>query len=266
MAHETSDSAMDFSVIENPWHLFYAISPYLRRGLLHSEAPGTGKTSAGIALAEARNADLVVITLTDAHTATDLLGHWVNSKANSTTWHYGPVAKALKSGRPVVIVFNETSNAGPDAIQILYALLEEGKAATFTLPSNEVLTIGEHVTILCTQNPDPKETLPRAVLNRFEMVLDIGEHISPAILDALPVSLRSIVKDGRMAAREAFTLLRLVGDGCQPFVAVQAVLGIERTRDYGDALAIALATGNAFTLAPRQDDESDEDDSDEDDE
>src|SRR5262245_5777067 len=62
--------------IKNPWHLFLAIAAYVRRILLHSEKPGTGKTSAGIALALAKGAEAVCITLTDGMMASDMLGFW----------------------------------------------------------------------------------------------------------------------------------------------------------------------------------------------
>jgi midasin (ATPase involved in ribosome maturation) len=230
------------SAIENPWHLVLAVAPHVRRLLLRSETPGTGKTTAGILLAEAQQAECIVITMTDSMTASDLLGHWI-PQGSEFVWHDGPMTRALRRrDARTVVVWNELGNAGPDVQHIAFALLEEGKAAQFTLPNNEVLTVPAGLTIVATMNQDPTEVLPPAVLNRFEVSIDVGSHVSPMILEALPASLRSMVADGRMMAREAFSLVHLTGRGCDPFVAVQAVLGTERATDYGDALAIALAS------------------------
>jgi len=233
--------------IENPWHLFLAVAPHVRRILLHGETPGTGKTSAGIALAAAKEAEAVVITMRDNLLESDLLGHWMPRGKNEVTWHDGPVGYAIRratDGHKVVLVFNELDHASPDATHAAYSLLEDAAsaAARFTLPSGEVLTIPETLTIVATQNPDPKETLPLPVLNRFQVVLDIGSHVSPMILEALPEKFRSMVADGRLAAREAFAMLSLVAEGCDPYIATQAVLGADRFKDYGDALAISLAS------------------------
>jgi hypothetical protein len=175
--------------------------------------------------------------------ASDLLGHWM-PKGKEVVWHDGPVGYAIRragDGHKTVLVFNELDHAGPDAAHACYSLLETGQAARFTLPNGEELTIPDNLIIVATMNPNPADVLPPPVLNRFQVVIDLGEHVSPMILDALPEAFRSMVSDGRMAAREAFSMLSLVSDGCDPYVAVQAVLGNERASDYGDALAIALS-------------------------
>jgi midasin (ATPase involved in ribosome maturation) len=222
-----------------------AVSHYVKRLLLHSEKPGTGKTMAGIMLAEATQADLTVLTMTDSTQASDLLGHWI-PKGKEFVWHDGPVTRAIRraiSGKRSVLLVNEISNGGPDAMHVAYALLETGKAARFTLPSGEVLEWSpENLIVIATMNPKPDESgLPAAVLDRFQVTIDIGDHVSPMILDALPTPLASMVGDGRMTAREAFSLVSLTKDGCDPYVAVQAVLGTERAADYQDALAVSLS-------------------------
>src|SRR5262245_8402087 len=227
------------SLASDPWALYLAVSPYVSRILLHSETPGTGKTTAGIMLAEAKQYDCTVITLTDAMVASDLVGHWM-PRGSEFIWHDGPIVAAIRKGR-TVLVLNELDHAGPDVAHFLYALLDSGKAATFTLPSGEILTIPQSLVVLGTMNPDPSTALSDATLNRFQVRIDIGSHVSPMILAALPENLASMVKDGRMAAREAFSLLQLTDAGCPTMVAVQAVLGFERGEDYSDALAIALS-------------------------
>lgn len=230
--------------IENPWHLFLAVATFVRRILLHSETPGTGKTSAGLALAEARGAESVVITMTDGTTASDLLGHWIPTGNGNVAWHDGPVAYGIRravDGHDVVLILNEIDHAGPDASHAFYPLLEEKKANVFTLPSGEVLSVPQNLTIVCTMNPKPEDVLTPAQINRFQVILDLGDKVSPMILDALPEAFRSMVSDGRMAAREAFSILSLVADGCDAYIAIQAVLGRERSADYADSLAIALA-------------------------
>jgi len=234
-------------LIDNPWALFLAVSHYVKRLLLHSEKPGTGKTTASIMLADATQAERVVLEVHESDQASDLLGHWIPKGSGEWTWHDGPVTTAIRramKGIRSVLLLNELNNGGPDVQHVCYALLETGKAATFTLPSGEVLSWSpDHLVVLATMNPKPEESgICAAVLNRFQVVLDIGEHVSPMILEALPPQLSSMVADGRMASREAFSLQELVKSGCNPMVAVQAVLGSDRARDYGDALAISLAS------------------------
>jgi hypothetical protein len=265
----------------NPWHLFMAIAPYSRRILLHSETPGTGKTSAAVMLAKAQNAHLTVVTCSESLTASDLLGHWV-PKGSHFEWHHGPVGRAILAGKHgnSLVVLNELDHAGPDVQQTAYGLLETGDAAQMTLPSGEVLHIPPTLTILATMNPDPKDVLTPALLNRFQCIINLESHVSPMILDALPRGMSGMVRDGRMGSREAFALLDLTDKGCDPMHAVHAVLGRERADDYGDALAIALAPNagdeagdalEALTATPvrsrdDEDDEDDECDRDEDDE
>jgi dynein-related subfamily AAA family protein len=258
--------------ISSGWGLYLAVASYVRRLCLHSETPGTGKTSAAMALAKAKNATCIVITMSDAQLASDLLGTWISRGNGVVVWNDGPVGHAIRlaqTGAWVVLLLNELDHAGPDALHAAYSLLECGEAGQFTLPSGEVLTIPETLIIVATLNPDPREVLPPAVVNRFEVIIDLGSEVSPMILEALPDSLRSVVADGRMGAREAFSLISLTEKGCDPYVAVQAVLGKERTADYGDALAIALASGTAFSLTPQAtetDEDEDEDETDEDEE
>lgn len=250
---ETSDQATDQETpstvpppITNPWTLFLAVSHYVKRVLLHGVTPGTGKTTAGLALADAKQAESISITLTDGMMATDLLGTLLPSGPGQVKWHDGPVASAIRRamhGLPTVLIMNEIDHAGPDAAHICYAVLEaSGKSGSFTLSTGEVLSVTDNLIVVATMNPDPADVLPEPVLNRFQVVIDVGPHVSPMILEALPPHFRSMVADGRMAAREAFALISLTGAGCDPFVAVQAVLGTERMADFGDALAISLAS------------------------
>jgi AAA domain (dynein-related subfamily) len=251
-------------LINDPWALFLAVSPHCHRVLLHSETPGTGKTTAGIMLAEAKQYACTVVTLSDSMTASDLLGHWV-PQGGKFVWHDGPISRAVRRGN-TVLVLNELDHAGPDVQHTLYSILETGRAAEFTLPNNETLRIPDSLVVVGTMNPQPSDALSPATLQRFQVVLDMGSRVSPMILDALPAYLRSMVKDGRMASREAFAIVELTGNGCPPMIAVQAILGNARCSDYGDALAIAIATGVAPDIASQDDSDSyDSDDSDSDD-
>jgi hypothetical protein len=251
---------MNDQLISDPWALFLAVSPHAKRVLLHSETPGTGKTTAGIMLAEAKNYACTVVTLSDSMTASDLLGHWV-PQGGKFVWHDGPISRAVRRGK-TVLVLNELDHAGPDVQHTLYSILETGRAAEFTLPNNETLRIPESLVVVGTMNPQPSDALSPATLQRFQVVLDMGNRVSPMILDALPAYLRSMVKDGRMASREAFALVELTGNGCPAMIAVQAILGNARTADYGDALAIAIATGVAPAIASQDSDDGDDSDSD----
>lgn len=225
----------------NPWGLILQVAPFVRRMLLWGKRPGTGKTTAGIMLAAARKVRATVITLTDAMTASDLLGHWI-PRGGEFVWHDGPITRAIREAATsgAVLVLNELDHAGPDVSNALYWLFEKGIAAQCTLPSGETLTIGRNLSIIATMNADP-ECLPEAVRNRFQVRINVGDNVAPALLEALPKSLASMVADGRIEAREAFAMLDLIDEGCPSGVAVEAVLGSDRAADYGDALAIALA-------------------------
>ena len=251
----------------DPWTLFQAVAPYTQRMLLHSEDPGTGKTTAAVMLAEAKQGVCVKVDLTETMTVGDLLGNWT-MKDGTMHWHDGAAVRAIRqaiAGVNVVLLVNELGNAGPDVHHAFYGLLEDprGKAAFLTLASGETLPIPANLQIIATMNPDPKDVLTPAELQRFQVVIPIGSHVSPALLAALPSNMRSMVKDGRMAAREAFALIELTSKGCDPFMAVQAVMGDERAADYGDALAIALAGGDMPETSSDDSDDSDSDDSDE---
>jgi hypothetical protein len=226
------------------WALFLAIAHFAKRMILHSIVPGTGKSTAGLMLAEATDAECILIPCMDTLTMSDLLGFWMPTGQGKFLWHDGPAARAVRlasEGKRVVLVWDELNYGSPDAHQVAHALGNRGKSATFTLPNNEVFSIPENLVIIITQNPDPSETLTDALLSRFPVRIDIGSEVSPMILAALPTHLRSMVADGRLASREAFALVEMVDKGCDPFIAVQAILGDARTADYGDALAIALS-------------------------
>src|SRR4249920_1276449 len=114
----TGDTATGMVPIENPWHLFLAVSPFVRRILVHGETAGTGKTTAGIALASAKDAEAVVVTMTDGMMASDLLGHWMPKGNGNIGWHDGPVGYAIRrcmAGHRTVLVMNELDHASPDA-------------------------------------------------------------------------------------------------------------------------------------------------------
>jgi len=231
-------------LIQNPWHLFLAVASTVRRICLHGLRPGTGKTSAGITLANAKDAEVVCVTLTDGKTEADLLGTWLPAGPGKVVWHDAPIGYAIRratGGTNVVLVINEIDRGGPEAKDVCYALLETDVAANFTLPNGEKLTIPDSLTIVATCNPNPADVLPEPVVNRFQVIIDVGDHVSPMILDALPEAFRGMVSDGRMAAREAFAMLDMVTRGLDPYIAVQAVMGTERAADYADALAIALS-------------------------
>lgn len=235
---------VSFTPIVSRWALFLAVSSFAKRMCLHSVMPGTGKSSAGVMLAAAKDAECITLTMTDSMTASDMLGCWMPQGNGNFVWHDAPVGRAIRraaSGLPTVLLINEAHNAGPDAIHTLYGVLDQGKSAEFTLPNNETLRITDALTIIVTMNPEPKDVLPEAIVSRLGVMIDLKDEVSPMILEALPEHLRSMVADGRLASREAFTLVQLTQAGCDPFVAVQATLGEERTASYGDALAIALS-------------------------
>lgn len=231
-------------LIQNPWHLFLAVAATVRRLCLHGMRPGTGKTTAGIALSNAQGAEVVCVTMTDGKTEADLLGCWLPAGPGKVTWHDAPIGYAIRratDGTRVVLVLNEIDRGGPEAKDVCYALLECDVAANFTLPNGEKLTIPDTLTIVATCNPDPKDVLPEPVVNRFQVIIDVADNVSPMILEALPDPFKAMVADGRMAAREAFAMLDMVTRGLDPYIAIQAVLGNERAENYADALALALS-------------------------
>ena len=254
-----------YNLVENPWDLVLRAAPYTKRMLLHSEDPGTGKTSFGVMLAEFLGYDCTIITMNDSMVASDLYGHMVNGKGGETQWHDGPLTRAVRKGR-TVIVCNEIPNGGADVQHVFYSALETGKSAKFVLPSGEVLSIPDTLVFVGTQNPDPADTMTPAVRQRWQVCIDIKDHVSPMILNALPDSLRSMVADHRMASREAFAILELIANGCDTMIAIQAVLGTQRADDYGDALAVALSTGTEPAIEDDSDDSEDEDECEDEDE
>src|SRR5262245_36575585 len=78
-------------LIQNPWHLFLAVASTVRRICLHGMRPGTGKTTAGITLANAKDAEVVCVTLTDGKQEADLLGTWLPAGPGKVMWHDAPI-------------------------------------------------------------------------------------------------------------------------------------------------------------------------------
>jgi MoxR-like ATPase len=99
---------------------------------------GNGKTTAAEAVCEAMGHDYVVIDATEYLEPADLVGAMTYDPALGEVWRDGPVAKAFREGRAVII--NEFDALNPRAALCLQSVCQDpgssGRGRYVTLPGN----------------------------------------------------------------------------------------------------------------------------------
>ena len=91
-----------------------------------------------------------------------------------TVWEWSAVASAIEKGN-VVVVLDELNRAYPNAMNALFALLDDDRATYF---GREKLAVGPNVVFIATINQGSEYTgtfqADHALLNRFQVVLEMG--------------------------------------------------------------------------------------------
>jgi MoxR-like ATPase len=103
----------------------------------------------------------------------------------------------MKEGRPIII--NEIDHASEDVSNILHFALDEGEAATLTLPNGETITPAKGYRVFATMNGQPSDLAP-AVRDRLKVVIAVNAP-SQAQLDRLPKPLQAIAADAYRSAK-----------------------------------------------------------------
>jgi MoxR-like ATPase len=188
---------------------------------------GTGKSS--VARAACAKTPYT-LTLTAEQSAASLLGHFI-PKGGEFVFHYGPLSRAMKEGRPIII--NEIDHASEDVSNILHFALDEGEAATLTLPNGETITPAPGYRVFATMNGQPSDLAP-AVRDRLKCVIAVNAP-SQAQLDRLSKPLQAIAADAYRNAK-AETGPTVTYRMLLALATLQATLPLEQ--------AVVMATGD----------------------
>ena len=110
----------------------------------------------------------------------DILGSYApNDGAPGMHWVDGPVARAMRHGRKLVI--NECSHFSGDVRCALHAILDD--PAGIALPNGEFLKAAPGYAVIGTMNESP-ETLPPGIYDRFDCIYRV-DSLSQGLRNAL---------------------------------------------------------------------------------
>lgn len=223
---QTQESALRLTSNSNWTDLFVAVLPHVHRVLLIG-APGTGKSTAAMQIAQCRHR----ITMTETTSEDALLGMW-HLRDNKTVWTDGPLTQAMKQGEPVLV--DEIDHYSPEAASLLYSLIDDNPHVE--TPEGSV-TAQDGYKMIMTAN-EGLETLPAAVQDRIEVIIDANTPANGALAD-VPEPLRNLSKNYykalprpaiRMPAtvRRVRTFDKLMKAGFVASVAAKLVFGDNR--------------------------------------
>lgn len=129
--------------------------------------PGIGKTYLSYHYGM-KGRELFAMTLGEEASSVELRGHYISKGGDvGTVWHDGPLTRAVRKAKARFVI-NEISNASPDILGMLYAILEDPSTAKLTLPTGETLSVSEGFQCVFTDNNDPARSLPDALRDRVE--------------------------------------------------------------------------------------------------
>lgn len=158
--------AAKWAGVPSPWHLAETAVANLSRVFLWGP-PGVGKSHLAMAVSSSR----LQISLSEDLTVQELIGHFVPDRTE-WRWHYGPVSRAFKEGR--LLVLNEIGRASDAVRECLLGVLDSADVASLALPNGEVLTPSNGFKVIGTSNTGPEELDP-ALRSRFEAEVFLPE-------------------------------------------------------------------------------------------
>lgn len=201
--------------------------------------PGVGKT--WCAYHHGRiGKGVYAVTLTPDTPASELRGSYM-PRGNEFVWVDGPVIRAMREGARLVV--NELLHAGDDVFSFLHPILEQPATARLTLPTGETVSPAPGFNVVATDNAPP-ETLPPALRDRFDAVIEIREP-HPDALAQLSPPLREVARRGFALEDDRRVSLRgwLALDALQEEFGLEdaclIVFGAERGSQIFDAIVLA---------------------------
>ena len=144
--------------VDSPWTLAETAVKSRERVFLHGP-PGVGKS-----FLASKAGQPLSITLSEDLSVQELMGHYVPI-GTEWTFRYGPVSKAFKEGR--ILILNEIGRASGAVRDFLLPVLDGSDVARLTLPSGETLLPGAGFKVIGTANTPP-DTLDPALRSRFQ--------------------------------------------------------------------------------------------------
>ena len=197
------------------------------RTLFVSGPPGVGKTYLSYHHKMA-DKSLYAMTLGEEASSVELRGHYISKGAEvGTVWNNGPLSDAIEHGKARFVV-NEISNASPDILGMLYAVLEDPSTAKLTLPTGKTLEVPEDFQCVFTDNFDADRALPAALKDRIEAFVECKEP-HPAALEKIAAPLRSYacnaVSTGTSGLRAWAHLTRYLQKDLNTEIAVELAFG-----------------------------------------
>lgn len=156
-----------------PWYdVLGAILPHVSRILLVGP-PATGKSTTAMKVSGAR----FRVTMTETTSREELIGMF-QLIDGETKWVDGPITSAMRNGECVLV--DEIDRYSPEAASLLYALIDD--KPHLSLPNGEMLYSNPGYKMIMTSN-DGLDTLPVAVQDRIEVILQASEPHADAIAD-----------------------------------------------------------------------------------
>ena len=134
---------------------------------------------------------------------------------------------------------------------LLHVLLDGRDVASLTLPSGETVQPAQGYSVVATCNDDPADALDPALLDRFDVVLNVTAP-NPSAFDKLPEPWRAAARlhatrDPKgFSLRPFFALHRMIVGGLEPHIAVRSAM---RQKEVADEIlrgvTVALAGDGA---------------------
>lgn len=109
----------------------------------------------------------------------------------STQWADGPVTRAMRLGRPVVI--DEIDRAAPELESTLHAILDDHSIAGVTLSNGERVTPAPGYCVFATSNAHP-EDLTRGIRDRLVEMRLLCDRPAAGIIDSLPAGFATVLE------------------------------------------------------------------------
>lgn len=144
--------------------------------------PGVGKSRFAMDVLKKNFKNVYQITLNDDISVQELLGHYV-PKGNEFVWHDGPIALAMRDSEGALVI-NELPRASGAVRDLMLAVLDDNSIASIALPTGEILKPHSKFSVITTGNDKPEECLTEALIDRFELILNLPMP-NPDLVDKL---------------------------------------------------------------------------------